>query len=166
MKKQILIFIAACITLATFTACTTSIETEDTIVGYTDTSSSELIEASDEFMNALGNNKLEEAYNMTSIEFKEVATMEIFESFLGEFPILTSYSSYTLDYDEVSTTEDISSEETSVITLGITSGTIIDSEGTENPLTINLVNRDDTWQIVNFSLEPEDVPEEALYLNY
>ncbi len=109
---------------------------------------------SDDFMNALANNQTEEAYGMTSDEFKGVADLERLILFLEEFPILTDYTSYSFDYRSALTSYDP--------IWGVVSGTITDSAGFEEPLTIKFVYRDEMWQVVNFSLELEDVPDDFL----
>lgn len=103
-------------------------------------------QAGKEFVNLAASGNIPDAYDSTSAEFQEVTTEEDLAVFLETFPLQADTVSFTYFSFENN--------------VAIISGTVEVGEET-SPITMTLVKRDKEWRVVNFSLEPEDVPNSA-----
>ncbi|HLB59259.1 MAG TPA: DUF4864 domain-containing protein [Bdellovibrionota bacterium] len=98
------------------------------------------------FLDHLSAQQLEEAYNLTSSQFKQTVPPQAFVDFLKKYPILTTPSHVAFDQR---------SREGSVATV---SGKITATSGESAPVTMTIVKEQDEWRVMNLSLNPEDVP--------
>lgn len=97
------------------------------------------------FVNALAENDYAAAYEMTSPEFREVTAQEDLQLFVEAFPVIDEMTS--ISFNQFSIENDA----------GVVSGTIAGA-GETSPITIEVVNVNGEWKIVNLSLDPADVP--------
>lgn len=86
------------------------------------------------------------AYASTSVAFQSVTTEEDLALFLEAFPVLA-------EAEDVSFHQFSIENDTAVVT-----GTI-SGAGETSPITFTLAHEEGEWRIVNFSLNPEDVPD-------
>lgn len=108
------------------------------------TTTAKVRSAAKNFVSVAKSGNVTGAYDSASEAFRSVTTAEELGIFLETFPI---------DSDSIKFT--YISVKNGVATL---SGTVI-IDGEESPITFTLVKEDGYWKIVNFSLNPNDVPE-------
>lgn len=103
-------------------------------------------EAGKEFVNLAASGNIPAAYDATSQEFQEVTEEEDLAVFLETFPLQPDTVTFTYFSFENN--------------VAVISGTVEVGEET-SPITMTLVKREKEWRVVNFSLEPEDVPNQG-----
>ncbi|MFA6522577.1 MAG: hypothetical protein WCT24_03245 [Patescibacteria group bacterium] len=85
------------------------------------------------------------AYEITSTDFKGVATVEGLQLFTESYPVLDEMTSVEFTYRGMS--DDVM----------VVSGTM-ESATETTPITVQLIKEDGEWKVGFFSLNPEDVP--------
>lgn len=96
------------------------------------------------FMEEAVNGSVDQAYLMTSVDFKATATAEDLAVFLENYPIQPSSMTFTSF-----------SIENNIATI---SGKVLVA-GQQSPITFTMVKSGGEWQVLNFSLNPDDVPD-------
>lgn len=94
------------------------------------------------FLEDLSKKEIEEAYNMTSTQFKATVTKETFNNFLNLYPILTSRTE--IDFSEHSVDNDIAT----------ISGKIKARDGSNFPITMHIIKENGNWRVLALSLNP------------
>ncbi len=98
------------------------------------------------FVNLISADQLEDAYDRTANQFKEVVSKDQFEEFVAQYTVLTSPSTTSFNYRSV---------ENNLATM---QGTITAQDGTVSPITVQLVQENDTWKVLNIDLNPYETP--------
>ncbi|HLB58981.1 MAG TPA: DUF4864 domain-containing protein [Bdellovibrionota bacterium] len=98
------------------------------------------------FLQKLTQQNLDEAYNLTSSQFKSAVTPDVFQQFLQQYPILTQVTTVKFSFQE---SDDKSTR---------LSGELTGKGGETAPITMVVVKEDKKWRVLNLSLNPADVP--------
>ncbi|MFC2074735.1 DUF4864 domain-containing protein [Bdellovibrionota bacterium] len=98
------------------------------------------------FLGDLSDQQLEQAYNLTSSQFKASVPPEQFVRFTKQYPILTSPSNISFSHRSV---------ENGVATVA---GKITSTTGDVAPITVMVIKEKDDWRVLSLSLRPEDSP--------
>ncbi len=101
-------------------------------------------EAAREFLQMLSEDKREEAYGTTSLLFQESVPQAQLDTFLQEFPILTTRAKAAFTSRNVENNK------------AFVSGTITGEDGVVSPITIALVKEEGKWKVLNVDLNPMD----------
>ncbi len=101
------------------------------------------MKASEKFLTELSSNRVDQAYESASIQFKQTVTREKFNEFLAAYPVVTkvktpSFNSFSIENN----------------TLATVSGTVTATDGQVSPITLQLVNENNEWRVLNFDLNP------------
>lgn len=102
--------------------------------------------AAKSFLETVSSGDVGSAYTMTSTVFKEATAQEDLELFIEVFPVVAESTEIT--FNQFSIDNDVA----------VVSGTIY-SETESSPITVTLTKEGSEWKVVNFSLNPEDVPD-------
>ncbi len=94
------------------------------------------------FLTQLSSNQVDTAYDSGSIEFKNTVSKEQFNGFLVQFPVLTKVKSTSFNSFSI---------ENNFATI---SGTITATDGQVAPITMQLVNENGQWRVLNLDLNP------------
>ena len=92
------------------------------------------------FLTTLSSNMIDEAYKLTSSEFKKTVSPDQFKEFLDKYPILTSPSDIAMKYR---------SRKNGMSQVG---GIITSKEGNVAPFSVVLVNENGEWRGLNLNL--------------
>jgi len=100
------------------------------------------IKAGGEFLEKLSTGKTSEAYQSASLQFKQSVSEEDFQLFLESYPVLTrvqdtSFNSFQIENKFASI-----------------SGIITATDGQVSPVTIQLVDENNGWKVLNIDLNP------------
>lgn len=101
------------------------------------------MKAGENFLKQLSSNQVREAYASASIQFQQSITEEQFNEFLAAFPVLTKMETVSFSAFEI---------ENNV--LATVRGTITGTDGQVAPITMQLVNENDQWRVLNLDLNP------------
>lgn len=101
------------------------------------------MKASEKFLTELSSNQVDQAYESASIQFKQTVTRDKFDEFLAAYPVVTkvktpSFNSFSIENN----------------TLATVSGTVTATDGQVSPITLQLVNENNEWRVLNFDLNP------------
>lgn len=101
------------------------------------------MKAGSDFLTLLASGKTAEAYQSASIQFKQTVQEDDFEYFLESYPILTrvktpSFNSFSIENN----------------TFAIITGTLTGTDGQVSPISMQLVNENEAWRVLNVDLNP------------
>jgi hypothetical protein len=101
------------------------------------------MKAGSDFLTLLASGKTAEAYQSASIQFKQAVPEDDFQYFLESYPILTrvktpSFNSFSVENN----------------TFATISGTLTGTDGQVSPISIQLVNENEAWRVLNVDLNP------------
>ena len=101
------------------------------------------MKASEKFLTQLSSNQVDQAYESASIQFKQTVTRDKFDEFLQAFPIVTKVKTPSFNAFNIENN-----------TLATVSGTVTATDGQVSPITLQLVNENNEWRVLNFDLNP------------
>jgi hypothetical protein len=99
---------------------------------------SDAVQAADEFLVAVGEGRIQEAYQMTSPSFRQVQTEEEFAQTATQLG-LNEFASAT--WTSRSVKNDVATLE----------GTVTNTTGGKNPLTVSLIREGERWRVLSFT---------------
>ncbi len=103
-------------------------------------------EVAEDFLWSVADGEYTEAFEMTHSEFQKGATVEGLQVFVESYPVIDDMTDLKFTYHSADGD------------LRISSGTI-EGAGETLPITVQLLEEDDKWKVVFFSINPEDVPD-------
>ncbi|PLX28948.1 hypothetical protein C0581_00545 [Candidatus Parcubacteria bacterium] len=89
------------------------------------------------------------AYNDTSQAFQKMVTLEEYENFVAEFPVLQDYESVSFNYRDVQNSA------------GYVEGTITQTDGTVYPIRVDLVHENDEWKVYGINIGNSEYENDA-----
>jgi hypothetical protein len=113
------------------------------IIGLVFSMGSAPMKASEQFLGLLSSNQIDQAYDSTSIQFRDAVSKDTFQAFLEQYPILkkekkTSFTAFNVQNNTQATV----------------GGTMTAADGQISPVSIQLVNENEQWRVLNIDLNP------------
>ena len=107
---------------------------------------SPVAQAAETFLTQLASNKIEEAYNGTDQEFKDIGNVEQFKSFVSKNSNLTQMKTVAFSSKNISIKDGVNR--------ATLQGTITTKENQQQPIEVTLVQENGVWKVTGMSLTP------------
>lgn len=95
-------------------------------------------------LDLLKNNDIKGAYELTSKQFQEVTSLEVFTQFVKQYPSLLKNKTYSFNEKIVENN------------IGTLKGTLTSEDGTVTPIEYKLVKENGEWKILSIEINPTE----------
>ena len=113
------------------------------IIGCVFSMGAPVMKSGEQFLTQLSSGQVDQAYESAAIQFKQTVSRDQFDQFLAGYPVMTKVKSASFNSFNIENNN-----------FGTISGTITATDGQVSPITMQLVNENGGWKVLNMDLNP------------